>query len=287
MTNSLLIHRIAAFTDRQAGGNPAGVGIVAALPSETAMQRIAYEVALSETVFAAPQRGAWRVRYFSPEIEIPFCGHATIALGAALTAVHGNDAFRLVLNDAEITVSARVQGGIVEAALDSPPTRSIAADGVLVQRALSLFDYSQSDLDPRLPPAWAHAGANHLVIPLNSRAALAAMHYALEEGRSFMRTNHLVTIAFVYAESAQRFHARNAFASGGVYEDPATGAAAAALAGYLRDVGWPHGGAIEIIQGEDLGARSLIRVELSEARGSSVRVHGATRWLSAPRRYSL
>jgi predicted PhzF superfamily epimerase YddE/YHI9 len=46
-----------------------------------------------------------------------------------------------------------------------------------------------------------------------------------------MRANHLVTIAFVYAESAQRFHARNAFASGGVYEDPATGAAAAALAG--------------------------------------------------------
>ena len=146
MTNSLWIHRIAAFTDRQAGGNPAGVAIVAALPSETAMQRIAYEVALSETVFAAPQRGAWRVRYFSPETEIPFCGHATIALGAALTAVHGNDAFRLVLNDAEITVSARVQGGIVEAALDSPPTRSIAADGVLVQSVLSLFDYSQSDL---------------------------------------------------------------------------------------------------------------------------------------------
>ena len=130
-------------------------------------------------------------------------------------------------------------------------------------------------------------GANHLVIPLNSRAALAAMHYALEEGRSFMRTNHLVTIAFVYAESAQRFHARNAFASGGVYEDPATGAAAAALAGYLRDVGWPHGGAIEIIQGEDLGARSLMRAELSDARGSSVRVHGVTRLLSAPRRYSL
>jgi PhzF family phenazine biosynthesis protein len=287
MTDSILIRRIAAFTDRQAGGNAAGVAIVAALPSETAMQRIAREVALSETVFAAPQLGAWRVRYFSPETEIPFCGHATIALGAALSAIHGNGSFRLLLNDAEITVAAGAQEGIVEAALDSPSTRSMAADGVLVQRALSLFDYSQSELDSRLPPALAHAGASHLIIPLNSRAALAAMRYALDEGRSFMRANHLVTIAFVYAESARRFHARNAFASGGVYEDPATGAAAAALAGYLRDVGWPHGGAIEIIQGEDLGARSLIRVELSDARGSSVRVHGATRLLSAPRRYSL
>jgi hypothetical protein len=41
-----------------------------------------------------------------------------------------------------------------------------------------------------------------------------------------------------------------------VYEDPATGAATAALAGYLREIDWPHGGKIEVIQGEDMGSRS-------------------------------
>ncbi|MEJ1976900.1 MAG: PhzF family phenazine biosynthesis protein [Acetobacteraceae bacterium] len=58
-----------------------------------------------------------------------------------------------------------------------------------------------------------------------------------------------------YAETPRRFQVRNPFASGGVYEDPATGAAAAAFAGYLRAIGWPHGGSIEIVQGEDMGMR--------------------------------
>ena len=287
MSESVLVQKIAAFTDGYTGGNPAGVAIVETLPSAASMQRIAAEVGLSETVFAAPQLGRWRVHYFSPETEIPFCGHATIALGAALAATHGTGLFRLALNDAEISVAARGPAPAAEATLNSPPTRSTPADDALVHAMLTLFGYERSDLDPQLPPAWAHAGADHLIVPLNTRAALAAMRYDLDEGREFMRANGLVTIALIYREFAQRFHARNAFASGGVYEDPATGAAAAALAGYLRDSGWPHGGAIEIIQGEDSGTRSRIYVELTEARGSSVRVRGATRLLGAPQPYSL
>jgi predicted PhzF superfamily epimerase YddE/YHI9 len=79
---------------------------------------------------------------------------------------------------------------------------------------------------------------------LRTRAALAAMRYRLIEGRQFMNDNFLVTILLGFAETPRLFHTRNPFASGGVYEDPATGAATAALAGYLRDLGWPHGGAI-------------------------------------------
>lgn len=78
------VRRIAAFSDGASGGNPAGVCIAELLPAVSAMQRIAAEVGFSETVFAAPIDGGWRVRYFSPESEVPFCGHATIALGAAL-----------------------------------------------------------------------------------------------------------------------------------------------------------------------------------------------------------
>jgi PhzF family phenazine biosynthesis protein len=90
----------------------------------------------------------------------------------------------------------------------------------------------------------------------------------------------IVTVALVTAENPQLFHVRNAFAAGGVVEDPATGAAAAAFAGYLRDMGWPHGGAINIVQGEDMGMRSLIRAEISEIAGSSIRVSGTARIMS-------
>jgi predicted PhzF superfamily epimerase YddE/YHI9 len=89
----------------------------------------------------------------------------------------------------------------------------------------------------------------------------------------------VVTVALMHAHDRKNFSARNAFASGGVLEDPATGAAAAAFAGYLRDLGWPHGGDIEIIQGEDMGMRSRIRADISDIAGSSIRISGGARLL--------
>jgi PhzF family phenazine biosynthesis protein len=80
-----------------------------------------------------------------------------------------------------------------------------------------------------------------------------------------------------HAETQQRFNARNPFAFGGVYEDPATGAATAALAGYLRDIQWQHGGAIEVVQGEDMGMRSYLRADITPDAGSSIRVSGTAR----------
>ena len=91
----------------------------------------------------------------------------------------------------------------------------------------------------------------------------------------------LVTILLAHAETPQHFHTRNPFASGGVYEDPATGAATAALAGYLRDIAWPHGGAIDVIQGLDMGMRSRLRAEIPPLPGSSIRVSGSARIMQA------
>jgi PhzF family phenazine biosynthesis protein len=278
--------KIAAFSDGATGGNPAGVVIADALPSEAEMQRIAAEVGFSETAFAAPQGGAWRVRYFAPEREVPFCGHATIALGAALALREGDGKFTLHLNAATISVEGRREGATgtegaarsaIAGALQSPPTWSKPAPAELVAAALNLFGYRADDLDPRLPPALIHAGADHLLLALKTRAALAAMRYELEAGRSLMLQAGLVTILLAYAETPQRFHTRNPFASGGVYEDPATGAATAALGGYLRDLGWPHGGVIDIIQGKDMGQRSLLRAEILPEPGSAIRVSGTAR----------
>ncbi len=70
------------------------------------------------------------------------------------------------------------------------------------------------------------------------------------------------------------------FASGGVYEDPATGASSAAFAAYLRDIGWPHGGVIDIVQGEDMGMRSHLRAEIPPQPGSSIRISGTARFMT-------
>ncbi|WP_340645457.1 PhzF family phenazine biosynthesis protein [Phenylobacterium sp.] len=271
------VQRFAAFSDGDSGGNPAGVVICDALPEAAVMQAIAAQVGYSETVFAAPAPGGWRVRYFAPEVEIPFCGHATIALGAALALQEGDGVFALQLNDVAISVEGRRTGPLVAAALQSPPTSSQPATARMLAEVLALFSLSADDLDPRIPPAIANAGANHLVLALNSRDRLAAMRYDLDAGRIFMTAGDMATVSMVFAETPRLFHARNPFAAGGVYEDPATGAAAAALAGYLRDLGWPHGGAIDIIQGEDMGMRSILHAQIEPERGSSIRVSGATR----------
>lgn len=274
--------KIAAFSDGDAGGNPAGVVLADVFPGDDEMQRIAAEVGFSETVFAVPAAHGWRVRYFSPASEVPFCGHATIALGAALALSRGDGAFALSLNAADITVEGRRSAGnAVWAALQSPPTRSMPATPQLISDVLALFGYAVDDLDLALPPARIHAGADHLVMALKTRAGLASMAYDLEAGRALMKREGLVTILLLHAQTKQLFHARNAFAYGGVYEDPATGAATAALAGYLRDIGWPHGGVIDVVQGEDMGMRSCLRAEIPARPGSSIRVSGAARLMAA------
>ena len=269
--------RIAAFSDGDSGGNPAGVVIVDALPAVDVMQRLAAEVGFSETVFAAKQDACWRVRYFSPETEVPFCGHATIALAAALTLRDGDGTFALRLNSADIRVEGRRDGAHIAAALQSPTTHSAVASPSLIAEALTLFGYGRDDLDPRIAPARIHGGADHLLLVLRTRAALSAMRYALDAGRKLMQREGLVTIMFAWADTTRRWHARNPFASGGIYEDPATGAATAAFAGYLRDIDWPHEGAIDIVQGEDMDCRCLLHAQIPAARGSSIRVSGTAR----------
>lgn len=269
--------KIAAFSDGNTGGNPAGVVLGDKLPEVDAMQRVAAEVGFSETAFAAPTDTGWRVRYFSPESEVPFCGHATIALGAALAMKYGDGVFALTLNQANITVEARAGDGLASAALQSPPTRSTPAPAQLMSDALALFGYTPEDLDKRIPPALVHGGADHLALVLKSRERLRAMSYELDAGRHLMNRAGLVTILLAWAETPQRFHTRNPFASGGIYEDPATGAGTAAFAGYLRDIAWPHGGAIDVLQGEDMGMRSRLRAEIPPTPGSSIRVSGTAR----------
>lgn len=273
--------RLAAFSDGAQGGNPAGVVLTESLPPDADMQALARQLGYSETVYAAPMPQGFRVRYFSPESEVPFCGHATIALGAALAERFGDGRYALALNSARIAVEGRSAGGRLSATLESPPTRSQPAPDALLAEALALFGYTPDQLDPRLPPALMHGGSDHLLLALRDPVSLSALRYDLDAGRDLMRRHALVTVCLAHAESARNFHVRNAFASGGVHEDPATGAAAAALAGYLRDRGWPHGGRIQLRQGDEMGMPSRLLAEFDETPGGSVRVSGSVRRLDA------
>lgn len=260
------VQRIAAFSQGERGGNPAGVVLCETLPDPERMQAIAVKVGYSETVFAAPQAGGYRVRYFAPEAEIPFCGHATIALGAALANEAGSGSFMLELNTGRIMIQGHADAGVLSAAFQSPPTRNEPAPTELCDAALSVFALSGTDIDERLPAAIIEAGARHLFLALRDRQRLATMSYEMAAGAKLMRDWQLATISLVYAETPSLYHARNPFAGGGVYEDPATGAAAAALVAYLHHLGITGAKRIEIVQGEDMGVPCLLH---AEAPGSS------------------
>lgn len=274
----MTIQKLAAFTLNGTGGNPAGVMLADTLPAEAEMQRIAAEVGFSETAFAVPDTSGFRVRYFAPEGEVAFCGHATIALGAALGAAHGPGRHALTLNHAAITVEAYEDGGIWGARLTSSGTSYRAVPQDVLVAALTLFGLKDADLATDLPPALVNGGAEHLLLPLAQAHLLRDMSYDFDAGAAFMQAHDLVTINLIWRERADLVHARNAFAGHGVYEDPATGAAAAALAGYLRDAG-VHAGPFEVIQGVDMGAPSRLRVAAQQGRAAPVEVAGLTRRL--------
>lgn len=272
------IDRIAAFAMGGRGGNPAGVVIGEALPDRAVMQRVAREVGYSETAFAACEGDHWQVRYFAPEAEVPFCGHATIALGCALGQRFGAGRYDLQLSQARISVEAELGAEGWQATLTSPPTWSKPMPAGLRAELLGYFGLAEADLDPSLAPHLAHGGATHGVLALHSRARLAAMAYDFAAVQALMQRAGLTTISLIWRESADVFVARNAFAVGGVVEDPATGAAAAALGGLLVDLGRGPGRFV-IRQGEDMGAPSLLHVTVTGQIGAGVRVSGAARAL--------
>lgn len=269
------LYRYAAFTTDPAGGNPAGVWIGDTLPSPREMQAIAAEVGYSETAFVAPGNGAVRtIRYYSPAAEVTFCGHATIATGVVLGELEGDGSYLLQTTVGDVPVEVRTRDGRREALLTSVEPRHEPVPDALLDGALGALRWSRDDLDPLLPPARAFAGAWHLVLGVRSAARLARLDYDFEHLRALMLDDGLTTLQLVWRERADLFHARNPFPVGNVVEDPATGAAAAALGGYLRAAGLVRVPAtITIRQGEAMGRASRLTVEIPERGGIVVGGH--------------
>ena len=256
--------RYVAFSDRPDGGNPAGVVLDAAGMSDAEMLQIAADLGYSESAFVNGQD----IRYFSPLAEVPFCGHATIATAVALADRDGPG--EVVLNTMSGPVpitSRRDDQGRLTATLTSVPPRTEELRGDDLDELLAALGWSAADLDPQLPPRVAYAGAWHPVVGAATRERLADLDYDFERLGALMASRDWTTIQLVWREGETRFHARDPFPPGGVVEDPATGAAAAALGGYLRELELvPVPATVTILQGEDLGRPSRLLVDIHADR---------------------
>ena len=157
MTSQLL--RYTAFSRDPAGGNPAGVWLGARLPDADEMQRIAARVGYSETAFvAAPGADGQRpTRYFSPEAEVPFCGHATIAAAVALGDREGDGAYVFATAAGDVPVQVSSHAGGRSASLVSVPPRHAPVPPTLLREVLDTLGWRLAD--DRLRPAELEARA--------------------------------------------------------------------------------------------------------------------------------
>lgn len=268
-TLAVEILRYTAFSSVPTGGNPAGVVPDATGLSEAQMLAVAARVGFSETAFLFPSATAnvFDVRYFSPLAEVPFCGHATIASGAALAQRSGGGTltFNTRAGPIEVrTIGGRDDGSTVAAAtLTSVPPHVARLGDDDLSSLLGALGWDAADLDPQLPPRVAYAGAYHPIVAVSHRSRLAALDYDFDALGALMEARTWTTVDLVWREAATSFHCRNPFPPGGIVEDPATGAAAAALGGYLRAlelVSAPVDVTVE--QGGDMGRPSRLDVSI-------------------------
>lgn len=274
------VERVSAFAYKNIGGNPAGVLILDEMLSEKQMFEIAKDVNYSETAFLLKQGDFFRIRYFSPETEIAFCGHATIASGFILGQKFGLGIYDLVLNNDKIQIEVSENNNKIFTSINSVKTYTYDIEEDYINNIIDAFSFSKNDLNEKYPIKVSFSGINNLILFVKSKKILQEMKYDFEKVKELMINKNIVTINILWEENENLFHSRNAFAYGGVYEDPATGSAAISLGEYLRNTEIKNSGKIEILQGFDMGMPSKLYVEYSFIPNSSIKVSGTCRFIN-------
>jgi PhzF family phenazine biosynthesis protein len=276
----LKVERVSAFAYKNIGGNPAGVLILDEILSEKQMLEIAKEVNYSETAFLLKQDNSFRIRYFSPETEISFCGHATIASGFILGQKFGLGIYDLVLNDDKIQIEVTKNNNKIFTSINSVKTYTYDIEEDYINNIIDSFSFSKNDLNEKYPIKVSFSGINNLILFVKNKKTFQEMKYDFEKVKELMINKNIVTINILWEENENLFHSRNAFAYGGVYEDPATGSAAISLGEYLRSMGIKKSGEIEILQGFDMKQPSQLFVSFEETLNSSIKVLGTCRFVN-------
>jgi len=271
------VEKIAAFPYKNSGGNPAGVLFSDEMLSDEEMLNIAKEVNYSETAFLVKENNSFRIRYFSPETEIAFCGHATIASGYSIGEKFGLGTYDLILNNGSIQIEVGQKDGKSFTSISSVKTHSKDVEASFIDNIIESFSFTKNDLNEKYPIRISFSGNNHLIIFIKDKQKLSEMKYNFSKVKALMEQEDIVTISILWEENENLYHSRNAFAYGGVVEDPATGSAAIALGEYLRYLGFKKSGNIEILQGFDMNKPSQLFVNFTEVPNSSIKVSGTSR----------
>jgi trans-2,3-dihydro-3-hydroxyanthranilate isomerase len=266
------------FTGKRFAGNPLAVVLEPDGLDTDAMQSIAREFNLSETVFVQPPDNSAhraKLRIFTPGRELPFAGHPTVGTAVLLGNLDGGTSERdFVLEEKIGLVPCRVKpaGGSGQATFDIPrlpAEEGKAPDNATLAAALGI---SAADIGfgKFAPQRWS-AGNPFTVVPVTGLTVMARCrpdmtHFEKAFGGGFAAP---FVVCGESAEPGHDFHARM-FAPGvGVAEDPATGSAAAAFAGYLAAHGGYRDGEhmVRIEQGYEMGRPSLMELTLRIAGG--------------------
>src|ERR1700733_10376445 len=268
-------HTLDVFTDTPLAGNPLAVVLDSQGLDDARMQSIAREFNLAETVFVSepknPVNPAAR-RISSPARELPFAGHPTVGTAVLLAHLRApellkSEDLRIVLEEkvGDVVCVARHRKGQAKAAYFTVPR---TPDHMREPRSKASLAPSR-DLEAEDIGFDAHepvvmgAGTANLFVPLKSLAAMARVrpdrkHWGENGGPCL----YVYTRESVHAGSD--FHARMFAAGWGIYEDPATGSAAAAFAGVMMAFEKPREGehVVTIEQGVGMGRPSFISVGL-------------------------
>ena len=269
------------FTDRRFGGNQLAIFPQGDALTSEEMQLIAAELNISETIFLLPgSRGTdTHVRIFTPKAELPFAGHPLIGAAIYLAGVTGRDHVEMHVAAGKVCATVEQdRAGRAQATLIVP---SQPERGPRVELAAAADVLGLSPHQIPFAPETYSAGIPYTFVPLVDRAALSAIKFDITTWSEWFKNSWAPAIfAFTMEDwsSSADVHGRM-FAPGiGISEDPATGSAAAALAGLLarlqrvqsNETAWT------LYQGEQMGRPSRIGVALSRtATGdATVRITG-------------
>jgi trans-2,3-dihydro-3-hydroxyanthranilate isomerase len=267
------------FTDTRFTGNPLAVVLDGAGLDAVSMQTIAREFNLSETVFVLPPddpSARARVRIFTPANELPFAGHPTIGTAVLLGRIDGGGERDCVLEETIGPVPCRVRATGPDsgrAAFDLPRRPVNEGNGPSPGAIASALGLAPADigLDAWPIERWS-AGNPFTFVPIRG---LDAMRRCVVDRTRFdeaLRDGGRPA-AFLFCRETQdagsAFHARMFAPAFGIPEDPATGSAVAAFAGYLAEHGnYPEGEhVVRIEQGHEMGRPSLIELTITIAGG--------------------
>jgi trans-2,3-dihydro-3-hydroxyanthranilate isomerase len=271
------------FTDRALAGNPLAVVLDCEGLDLAAMQRIAREFNLSESVFVLPPENPKhraRVRIFTPDYEMPFAGHPTVGSAVALAEMDATgDADSIFVLEENIgPVRCAVQRGkgatFAEFDLAKLPERlELTADPEAIGAALGLGPHEIGFENHRV--SFFSAGVPYVTIPVNGLKAAGKVRLDNQAWAELAprKSEWAFASPYVYCrETINResaFHVRMIVPGNPSYEDPATGSAAAAFAGAVMLFDRPGSGMSRfwIEQGLEMGRPSRIRLELDVEGG--------------------